>query len=324
MAIAGRHKLLPLVGRTLRRSSAQLSRRFSQFVGDNMVLNQHRQNRLVDGSQAFQGVLAAHGVHCLARKGAIFDVLLYGGEGVRVYGDIDCFIRPQQAGEAEKVLLAHGYSFGKWDPKRREVMPWPRERLAMYRLNPDHLPRFTKPTPDLFVPALEFDVALDAAWNRSKYASGAALLLEKSFSSATTNQETGLLTATLLHHFFDGFMHFYREAYFETLIRTGADVSLGGLLDIALIWNRLGDGERRDARRMVRDLGFETPAAWVGHHTDDILGTDIVRGLDLGELVANGVPFTWCTNDGAEHRWHGTMIDRIFSTDRAGLFEGLA
>ena len=323
VAIAGQHKLLPVVGRALRRSSMQLSRRFSQFVGDNMVLNKYRQERLIDGARAFQGVLANQGIHCLARKGAIFDMLLYGGDGIRVYGDIDCFIQPRQAGAAEKVLQEQGYSFGKWDPKQRNVMPWPKERIAMYRLNPDHLPRFVKSVADPFVPVLEFDVALDVAWHRSKYADGAARLLEDSFSTATTNPQTGLLTATLLHHFFDALMHFYREAYFETLIRTGADVSLGGILDIALIWGNLSDVERSDARQKVHELGLEIPSAWVAHHVDALFGTSIIRELCLEDLVEQGVPFTWCMNDGSEHRWHGSMVDRIFSSDRIGLFDGL-
>lgn len=320
-----RHRFLPALSHTL--ESDGLGKRAPKKVRDALndlrYLARKRAAVFQQTSLALAGAVRREGLAFSLRKGLITQEMLYSPSYLRIFSDVDLLVAPADAARLERVLQAEGYTIGHFDHHNDRVGPLPREEAIRVRLNPDHLPRYTRKLDDNVVRYVEVDVATSLTWTNSGY----NVPVEAALASAVPIESgplAGLPRLDMEFLLIDTMLHLFREAYLEiTIQQTGEDVGLLKFLDVALLWRRLAGspaGTRRLAE-LVRRHGIEAPIAWVAAHTDGVLGTDIVSGLTLRSATGDDFLYSWRASGGAKGRWHGSMRERLATKDRRPLFE---
>lgn len=260
-----------------------------------------------------QDILESGGVKSLARKGAVYDQLLYGGKGVRTYFDNDFFVEREHSGLVGEILKGCGYRIGKFSLQKVEFVNLPRQDAILYQIRPDHLPHFFIVSDRQFAEVLCLDVALDMAWHGSPYSAYTDTILANEFKQPMLLGD--IRTLSLPSHFIDCTMHLFREAYHERTILEGRDVSLRKFLDVWLMWRVLDDHDRSKVRELIDGSLIAPPCAWVVRHVDDVFGTDLSGeiGITVQEPIALN---SWKSDSGGIGTWEGTMLDRIFGRAR--------
>ena len=320
---AVKQKLLPWVcGIFVLAPPSSLPRRLSHLMADILALNRHRNGVKLARTQELQASLGDIGLSVAARKGALFDEELYGG-GLRTYGDIDLYIKAQDIPLAIRTFEVHGWKQGTFDRLNRRVKDLPREEVVLTRVRPDHLPRLVLEETTPLVGATELDICFDFLWYGSEFQTSGRAILDEAMTTIELRTACGLMAFDPAYNLIDAMLHLFREAYFERSILQGHDVSLSKFLDVRLLWLSLSPPQRERFDHLVQRFGLWAPIAWVAAHTDAVLGTFIATATRLGPGDAMGLP-SYRTSQGHDGIWRGSMISRIFASDRLALFEGLS
>lgn len=304
------HKLAPLVAGQLRRHPG-LPQPLRIHVTEMQMLASHRRNVFVQHALDTQGLLSAHGIRSLFRKGVVLSTSLYGSPSDRHFSDIDLYCAARDREAARRVLLDAGLQEGELNDDRLR-RPHSRSEAYFTKLYPDHLPRLIIETADPLLPAVPVDVSVDIGWSGAPLSDARHDFLVRQLESTATDAN-GLNTASAAwFHFIDVALHLYRDAYFEMNIDKGVDVHLSKFLDLALLWRQVSE-QIPDLQRAAAELGADDALAWVTHHCDEVLGTRISQALGFDLRVHAGLvqPNTWQGLDRQVHTWGGTMTDRL-------------
>src|SRR6266540_6902144 len=171
VALAMNHNLLPALGEFLvnQECLGSLPAAMANHLVHTWYGNRHRSRLLVQEAGRVLDALTAEGVPVAFTKGVVVQSTLYGGRGIRHFGDIDLMIRPTDKDRVRETLLSLGFPWAKrFDFRQERMVDRSRQRLALYRLNPDHLPHFSRPTGNGALPVLTVDVAFHLSWFRSR------------------------------------------------------------------------------------------------------------------------------------------------------------
>jgi hypothetical protein len=303
----------PLVGR--------VPSRWKSFFRLSLAANKERNRILRQEAVKVSAALVEAGLKVAARKGVLLETYVYGSQGMRWMEDIDLMAKQDERVAIEKVISNSGYTLGKYDYGRCEIKPHEREYLLKYRLNPDHLPRYTKVMADSLVSHVEMDICTSFTWWNSGIDIDIGEALAQTEVGIGQAKFSGLPGLPLKYMFLDLILHFFREAYFESTIQGGTDVVLSGFLDIMLVHqhNRkiLADGEFGN---FAIERGVGQHAAWVLSHLDLVMGTKLCESVGLAGIASKEFMQSWRKSGGRLGTWSGTMRERLAARDRIPLF----
>jgi len=321
---AARHRLLPTLSQYLEehRLWVHSPKKVREVLNDIRNLARRRMVVFQNYALLIGKALREQEVPFSLRKGLVTQGLLYTNPHLRVFTDLDFLILPNDAPRMRAVLVELGFSIGHFDHSIDAVTPLPREEAIRLRLNPDHMPRFSKRSDDDVVRHIEVDVATSLTWTNSGYEISVSKALE-SVSPVDSGLLAGLPRLSSDFLFLDSALHLFREAYLEiTITQSGEDVSLAKFLEIALLWNHFYStpSSTNFLKVLLHESDLLSPIGWVGAHTDSLFGTSVVSGLDLGEYIDQDFLNSWRASGGQRRQWRGTMRERLASKVRSQLF----
>lgn len=315
-----RHRVLTLLAHEVvaGRHASALPLRVAEHLGNVLSLNRYRRGVWYGEVRRVLDAFARAGVETAVRKGAAYESTLYGGNGSRWLGDIDVLVRPADRDVVTDLLRALGYERGLYDFDTGEIVPFRRDELIRYRLNPDHLPTESLATGDELVPVIEVDVANSLTWARSDY----QVPVEDALTGLRRHPVTGIdgLTVprmTPVYEFLDTVLHLFREAWFEWWLDKEQDVDLMKFGDVLRLWRANHAMLRAELADTVRHHQLVAPVCWVLEHLDRLHGGSVVAEAGLtGQTDA-----AFLASAGGDGRnWHGDMRQRLHAKDRGALF----
>jgi hypothetical protein len=323
--LAKRHKLLPLVAEYIltRSDGSGIASNIHECLYAARARAQRRKQCFVVEASSLQQGLHAAGIRALARKGIVFDDLLYFGLGRRSLGDIDMYVHPGQAAETAKFLQGVGYAYGSISSCGERIELWSRRQLLRYYLYPDHLPKLVRTHDAEHVSCIRVDIALDFAWHGAPITEARHQLLEQELRTPQL-APNGLYTLSDTAHFIDCALHLYREACFETYIVAGSDIQLRKFMDLALLWRRIPPTQHASLSQTLHNYDLAGLVAWAAFHLDALFGFDVVHSLDLKSALERFPPNSWITAQGTAATWRGSMYERLFASDPKRLFDTLS
>ncbi len=321
-----RHRMLPLLAYHV--SSSALEEAIPSRIAEHLIrvldLNKHRRVVWYREAASILEALGERGVPVVGRKAAAFEASLYGSNGSRWLGDIDFLILPGDRNSVESLMPTLDFQLGLFDWRSGRIIPFNREQLIKYRLNPDHLPTFTRVTRDPIVREIEVDFANSLTWAGSLY----EIPIEDAFEDVSYEPVSGfqdLLMPCLAPHyqFLDTILHLFREAWFATWLEMEQDVDLMKFGDVVRLWHAhrhaLQDGP---FVRILEDTGVVDPVVWVLEHLDRALQTDILSALGLEARATESWLASAQDPTGHQRSWRGTMRERLYRKDRRHLLVG--
>ncbi|MEV0135525.1 nucleotidyltransferase family protein [Dactylosporangium sp. NPDC050688] len=321
-----RHRMLPMVASLLeeQRLHDAVPMRVSEHLRSVLALNRHRRGVWYGEVYRVVTALQAAGIDVLTRKGAAYEVDLYGGNGSRWLGDIDLLVRPDQRQAAADLMPGLGYVCGLYDFDEGVVVPFDRTELMKYRLNPDHLPTQSLRTDDPLVPVLEVDYANSLTWARSVY----QVPIEPVFDSIERYEVPGMGTLTRAgapYRFLDTVLHLFREAWVEWWLEKEQDVDLMKFGDVLRLWQRHREQLRQpDFVQALERFGVLDPVCWVLEHLDRTFATTTVADLGLTGRIDEEFLHSAGGDAGRPRQWTGSMRDRLYAKNRRAVFAGPA
>jgi len=311
-----RHKMLPMLA--VYTVSDEIYEFIPEYVQRHLrtVLNVNKQNIVILRNAAVEIVKALdkRGVKFVFTKGIIFESTLYGGNGGRVLSDIDLMIAPKNRDIVIEAMHELGYQMGTIDWKNKNIKPYDRKELMIYKLNPDHIPVFAKLTEDSVLWFVAIDIANSLTWTRSPFEVPIEIALEDIFyQSVPKIQNVQLPSFSPLYQFIFTILHLFREAWFE---RWNYDVNLAKFSDVIRLWSTYHSlFENKEFREILIKYEIVKPVLWVLEHLDRTLKTGIVTALGLEEQVTDeGLASAFVTGGGM-CSWKGTMRKRLSSRD---------
>jgi hypothetical protein len=318
-----RHKLQALAGRLLISNAykGRIPGKMRDLLNDFRHLNAHRvrllRSEAADISIAMEQAKVPHA----SRKGVVLDLSAYGDTNSRFFYDIDFMVPPALVDQIDAVMKGLGYSVGVFDLENTAIVPHTRAELLQYRMSPDHIPRYGKVIGDPIVRYIEVDFATSLSWHGSEYQIPVEAALSGALHNLLPGTDQRMVSFSPEMQLIDLSMHLFREAFLQSSIKTGNDVSLSAFLDIAMLWKRNAETYRDQAFvRLVDGLSLHKPMAWVLAHADGLWGTAMLDELGLRGLAGDDWLQSWRGPGGKPGRWTGSMRARLEAKSRAHLF----
>ncbi|MFF5858534.1 nucleotidyltransferase family protein [Streptomyces sp. NPDC012751] len=321
---AMRHGLLAALADFLNRHGLRrdLPARLRAPVISALRHSEYRAHFLTTEAARVAAALAEAGLTLAFTKGVVLQNSLYDVPGIRNFNDIDLMIAPDDREPVRAALLEAGFAAStEFDPGTKDLRPLPRNDERMYQLSPDHWPHFHRLTGDLGVPDVALDVANSLTWHGSEWQVPMDAVMDGVVPAAVTDEVT-LPTLSPVHTFLFLCLHVFREGW---TVRTARrkDVSLAQFVDILRHWTQQPPAVRQAIATAVAEYGLGAPIAWVGAHTDELFGSDLVEEL---ELTAQARPEWLASAGGGPGRrlvWSGDIRERL-RTPAPCSFEALA
>jgi hypothetical protein len=255
--------------------------------------------------------LEREGIAVAVRKGLITRHLLYSARSVRGFDDIDLLVQPEAARAAEAVLGGLGFRPGRLNRRSEQIARLSNEEIRRIHSNSDHLINYARPTGDRAVPAVPVDVALSFTWANSEYRMdvGKALDARRMFDA----EGTGLPRLDDQHMFVDCLMHLFRDAFLETGIRRGDDITLIKFVEVALFVRKIGTNPEDLVRtRELFELhNLQSAIAWVLAHTDSLFRLGATELFGVQTVASNSFLHAFRRSDGVTKNWPGTIRSRL-------------
>lgn len=312
-----RHGILPLLARALEQNTAinQFPDRLRHFLRSQLALNRYRNNTYTRECIKVVRTLERHVTPVACTKGVIFQFTIYDEPATRVMFDIDVMIQPEHREQVSKIMTALGYRIGIYDWSIGTIVPLPREREILYRLNPDHLPHHLRLTQRELIPYIAVDFANSITWARSEWQVPMDVVMADLTSTTVTYindqgdpKRSKLPSLSVEYGFLFAILHLFREAWFQ---RTASNITLGQFCDIVRLWHRERDTLRNLVPRLVDRYNLADPVAWVCEHTDSVFGSSITDDLQLRGQVSDAWLQSTHGTDGIDMFWAGTMRERL-------------
>ena len=264
---------------------------------------------------AFRYSVKDRGLTFACTKGIIFESALYGADGSRAMRDVDFMIRPEDRAAVVDLMTALGFRPGRYNSDRRAIELDRRTEL-LYRLNPDHLPHFSRLNDDLILPCIMVDFANSFTWTNSAWQIPMDRCLSELRHHPIPNREVTLPRLAPTFELLFTILHVFREAWLQQSEGAALEVDLVRFADVLHCFNSQREEiTHGDFRSVVDEFGLKDPVLWVLEHLDRVLGTDVVRSLGWDGIVSGEWLASARAPGGRQLRWRGTMRQRLH--DRA-------
>ncbi|MFG6402471.1 nucleotidyltransferase family protein [Microbacterium sp. P04] len=264
--------------------------------------------------------LAGAEIDAVVTKGNISHARIYGGYGVRAFGDVDFMIRRKDAASAVPVIESCGFAAAsRFDLATNTVIPLPRTETMVYKLFPDHLPPFCR-LADGPVSYIRADVAFSMTWAKSPWQmADEAYLDDPSWQVVTT--EEGDIELPALAPAYDllfTLMHSFRESWLLT--RDGLSrVRINHLADAWRMWATFSEADRDQFASLVEANGMQLPVAWALARVEDAFGVRVNADLGLSAFAQPEWVNTVKGADGEYFSWSGSTLEAVSSGGRVAL-----
>jgi len=268
-------------------------------------------------------------VQFVATKGITLESTIYNGNGSRYFSDLDFMTFVHSRDVVLEQMESLGYKIGAYfDWKTNIIFPFDKELLTVYKLNPDHLPRFMFLTDDPVVQTVAVDFATSLTWTRSPFnVDLKAALSEIVYQPLPGIPDVQLPCFTPKFQFIFTMLHLFREAWVfregwtEKLLGWENDVRLGKFADVIRLWRAYqNDLNTPDFIQTLEEFHIIDPILWVLEHTDRTFDTGIVPALGLEGRVTEEWLHSAGGVGGKRVQWKGTMRERLHCKDRRQLF----
>ena len=212
-----RHRMQYLLAYQVMRDeelSRSVPRYIRNFLLDALKMNEYTMEMMRLEVTRIVEALQQENVRFVATKGITFESTIYGGHGIRQLRDIDLMVQPEHNSITSKIMEGLGYVTGQYKRGSDQIVEHGRKEMIIYKLSPDHLPKFVRRTDDRFVRAMIVDVANSFTWTASEY----IVPLEAAFMTIDFQPLPGNTIVTLpvftpMYQFLFTILHFFREAW---------------------------------------------------------------------------------------------------------------
>lgn len=322
---AGRHKLLPLVGRNM--TQLRLGRGnggdgtqgipYAWVYPGAYIANRDRNWALADEFARFFRVLERGDVRYAVRKGFGLAEHTYHDVGARRINDLDVLISRADAGRAHALLEQLGYVQGKASTEAERIDPFSRETQIYWRVNLSNQLPYVKlgNRPDITV--YNIDLCHSIVQKRSGAEVDTDALLDRAVTVPLCGGTGRVLSPA--DQLLDLCSHLHKEATGVLFVEGGVDLQISKFLDLGLVarttsletWATFIErtSEASASRIAYYSLHF-TDLLFPGWIPADVL--DRLRPDDLGYLDVFGA------DDAAPTRWEVPFPERLFTSDRPG------
>jgi hypothetical protein len=282
-----------------------------ESLGMLLRANQHRTMLLRDAAALVANALRERGVRFACTKGIIFESALYGADGSRAMRDVDFMIRPEDRPIVVELMTELGFRPGRYNSQRRTIELDRRTEL-LYRLNPDHLPHFSRLNDDLVLPCVMVDFANSFTWTNSSWQIPMDRCLAELRQHPIPNRSLELPRLAPAFELLFTILHVFREAWLQQTEGAALEVDLARFADVL----RCFTAQREEITRgefgpLVDEFGFKEPVLWVLEHLDRTLGTEVVPSLGWEGLASEEWLASARAPGGRRLRWRGTMRQRL-------------
>ncbi|MDI5970993.1 nucleotidyltransferase family protein [Streptomyces sp. SL13] len=320
--LAGRHGVLPLVGRNLIRHRLAQSDEGRPLAPYRWIYsyayegNRRRNQALADEYAKVLRAVDDAGIAYAIRKGQPLVDTVYGDPGARRVGDLDLLLRRDTLARVADALTDLGYAQGRQSQNGERIEPFDRRTQLFWRtkLTNVALP-FVKlshrddvelfiidPCTSLFQVSsgVEADVGdfLDRRVRRTVYG-------EPSFVMDRTDQ------------LIDACVQLHVEATTLYYIEIGKDLTLLKFLELAELLRAADEDVAEEFRRRVDVYDCAGSVAWALHHTALLYPDAVPAALADGFPVADAATLDeYGAFDGQVHRWESDFTTRLFDPAR--------
>ena len=282
-----------------------------ESLGTLLHANRHRTALLRDEAARVAAALRDRGVRFACTKGIIFESALYDADGSRPMRDVDFMIRPDDRPLVVELMSDLGFRPGRYNWQRRSIELDRRTEL-LYRLNPDHLPHFSRLNDDLILPCVMVDFANSFTWTHSPWQIPMDRCLADLRAQPIPEHPLALPRLAPPFEFLFTVLHVFREAWLQRAEGAALEVDLGRFADVRRCFAAQQDEIANGGfGALVHEFSLNEPVRWVLEHLDRTLGTDTVSSLGLDAPVSEEWLASARAPGGGGLRWRGTMRERL-------------
>ncbi len=282
-----------------------------ESLGTLLRANLYRTILLRDEAAQIASALSDHGVRFACTKGIIFESALYGADGSRPMRDIDFMIRPEDRPAVVELMTELGFRPGRYNSQRRTIELDRRTEL-LYRLNPDHLPHFSRLNDDLILPCVMVDFANSFTWTHSPWQIPMDRCLAELRQHPIPDRSVELPRLAPQFELLFTILHVFREAWLQQAEGASLEADLARFADVLSCFTAQRDEiTRGEFGTLVDEFELRDPVLWVLEHLDRTLGSDVVPSLGLEGVVSEDWLASARAPGGRSLHWRGTMRQRL-------------
>lgn len=329
--LAGRNKVLPLVGYRLDRNRLFHGREGRpllpyHYVFTSVFLSHRARNEalMLEFGTVLRRLEESE-VRYAVRKGPVVLDSVYPDLGTRRMTDLDLLVHPQDRGKASEALHACGYEQGRVSEDGLSVEPFSRRTQIFWRMNLRNELPYVRLAAREDLTAYTIDICRDflPANDTADAAAGAVgarvpELLERARTATFCGLRASRLSET--DHLLDLCLHLFKEATTLYYIENEADVQLQKFVDVAGSlpdqqeegrWDALVErGEEYACSQGLYFALYYTETIFPGTVPQQVLTR--LRPTDLGYLEQFGAP------DGTPRKWNRSLVHRMFALGERG------
>jgi hypothetical protein len=325
---AGRHKVLPLIGRHIAHyrlhhsDSGKPLIPYFEVYGAVYQGNRLRNETLGDEFRHVLSRLTDSDLRYAVRKGPVLTEGLYRDIGLRRMNDLDVLAQRENIGHIRALLRDYGYAQGRLTEKGTSIESFDRRTHATWQLYVSNDLPFRKPGNRIGVDVFAIDICLDIFQPSDHSGAATDHVLARRQASQLFGRPS--FTLSLPDQLLDVCTHFYKEATSRYYIEAGADLQLLKFLDVALLCDQVTkSGEWPIVTERGAQYGVAEAVYYALQHTAWIYPTHVpaeqlaaLRPDDTGFLEEYGAL------DGDPQQWSLSFAERLFHPDREHLIEG--
>jgi len=317
--LAAEHRLLPMLAHAVvdRPPEAFFPPQLRAELLSLLLSNRRKVSRMRSAAAEVIAALRAAGVDVAVTKGLALEATVYRRLGTRKMNDIDIMVRPSDRGEVTRVMAELGYVHGFYNWREHRIDDPPPRFMAMFRLNPDHLPHFVRLERD-GAGSIVVDAANSLTWSASPWQVPLDEALSRLSTFSVPEAEFPLPTLSPVYQFLFTLLHLFRESWFvETAKRKDMLYKYG---DLVHLWSAHESELTADLPAIIEKFGLGRPVAWVLTHTDRIFSTDLAAIAEVKRHATEDWLASGRGSGQAEMVWSGTMRERLFARDKGSFF----
>jgi hypothetical protein len=325
---AGRHKVLPLIGRNmavhrLHHAPDGVPLVPYRWLFESVYFANKRRNEEL--AQEFGRVFTAlnsAGLPYAVRKGPVITESLYPDPGMRRMYDLDILVEREDAPRIGRTLSACGYKQGRLSADGTAVEPFTRTTQAFWRLHVNNELPFIKLSPDPAVDVFSIDLCLDLFQRHARGSLTPAEVLGRRVPATLCDAASFALSPA--DQFVDLCLHLRKEATARYYMAAGVDLQISKFLDVALSCAHLtATGQWESAMAHARSTGTAESVYYAMFYTR-FLYPEAVPEEQLAALGVADLDFLeeYGAVDGSVGRWENTFPERLFARDRKTAARG--
>jgi hypothetical protein len=325
---AGRHKVLPLIGRNIHEHFLHRSDQGAPLIpyrwlyGAAYTTNRRRNEALTVEFTAILSAIASTDVRFAVRKGLVLAETLYGNYGLRRMVDLDILTERRDVQRIGAVLENQGYRQGRRSKDGTSIEEFDRSTRAYWRLNVNNELPYMKISDLMEVDYFAVDLCTDLSQRKTETVLPTSELLDRRVEVRLGGGSSFALAPE--DQFIDLCLHLYKEATSRYYIETGVDLQLLKFLDVALSNAAIvSQGGWRQTLQRIHHYQATAGVYYAMYHAG-LLYPEYFSEFQFVDLSIEDHDFLddYGTLDGQVGRWRNSFQRRLFSTERRDTVDG--